>query len=115
MAERGPVVAAGAVTLRRRRGTAEVLLVHQPKYDDWSFPKGKLEPDESARTAAVREVHEETGVRIRLGPPLAPQAYLVENGTGRLKQVHYWVGRALEDHDVSAYEPNAEIDDVRWV
>ena len=115
MAPRGPVLAAGAVTLRRRRGTTEVLLVHRPKYDDWSFPKGKLEPDEDARTAAVREVLEETGVRIRLGPPLASQAYLVENGTGRLKQVHYWVGRALEDHDVSGYEPNAEVDDVRWV
>jgi 8-oxo-dGTP diphosphatase len=115
MAPRGPVLAAGAVTLRRRRGATEVLLVHRPKYDDWSFPKGKLEPDEDARTAAVREVLEETGVRIRLGPPLASQAYLVENGTGRLKQVHYWVGRALEDHDVSSYVPNEEIDEVRWV
>jgi 8-oxo-dGTP diphosphatase len=111
----GPVVAAGAVTLRRHRGTTEVLLVHRPKYDDWSFPKGKLEPGESPRTAAVREVLEETGVDVRLGPALAPQAYLVENGTGRLKHVHYWVGRALGDHDVSAYEPNAEIDEVRWM
>ncbi len=89
--------------------------MHRPKYDDWSFPKGKLEPGESDRTAAVREVLEETGVRIRLGPSLTSQAYLVENGTGRLKHVHYWVGRALEDHDVSEYAPNAEIDEVRWV
>ena len=89
--------------------------MHRPKYDDWSFPKGKLEPGETARTAAVREVLEESGVAIRLGPPLSPQAYLVENGTGRLKQVHYWVGRALGDHDVSSYVPNEEIDDVRWV
>ncbi|GAA1930920.1 NUDIX hydrolase [Nocardioides marmoribigeumensis] len=115
MAPRGPVLAAGAVTLRRRRGTSEVLLVHRPKYDDWSFPKGKLELHESPRTAAVREVLEETGVRVRLGPPLGSQAYLVENGTGRLKHVHYWVGRALGDHDVSSYTPNEEVDEVRWV
>ena len=78
MAPRGPVVAAGAVTLRRRQGSTEVLLVHRPKYDDWSFPKGKLEPGEAPRTAAVREVLEESGVSIRLGPPLAGQAYLVK-------------------------------------
>ena len=52
---------------------------------------------------------------IRLGPPLAGQAYLVENGTGRLKHVHYWVGRAVAGQDVSSYQPNAEVDDVRWV
>ena len=115
MPPRGPVLAAGAVTLRRRKGTTEVLLVHRPKYDDWSFPKGKLEPGEDARTAAVREVSEETGVAIRLGPPLGPQAYLVENGTGRLKHVHYWVGRATSGGDVSSYVPNDEVDDVRWV
>ncbi len=115
MAPRGPVLAAGAVTLRRQRGSTEVLLVHRPKYDDWSFPKGKLDPGETARTAAVREVLEETGVRVRLGPVLGSQAYLVENGGGRLKQVHYWVGRAVGGQDVSAYVPNDEIDDVQWV
>lgn len=103
------------MTLRRRKGVTEVLLVHRPKYDDWSFPKGKVEPGEPVRTAAVREVLEETGVPIRLGPPLAPQVYLVENGTGRTKVVHYWVGRAEADDDVSGYEPNPEVDDVRWV
>jgi 8-oxo-dGTP pyrophosphatase MutT (NUDIX family)/phosphohistidine phosphatase SixA len=112
MPPRGPVVAAGAVTLRRRRGTTEVLLVHRPKYDDWSFPKGKADPGETPRTAAVREVHEETGIAMRLGPPLAPQAYLVES---RLKLVHYWVGRAVGGDDVSAYASNDEVDAVRWV
>ena len=113
------VVAAGAVVLRRKKrgdqGRTEVLLVHRPKYDDWSFPKGKLDPHEPARTAAVREVLEETGVHIRLGPPLTDQAYVYGPRQDRTKHVHYWVGRARGDDDVSAYERNEEIDDVRWV
>ncbi len=107
------MLAAGAVVLRRRGGTTQVLLVHRPKYDDWAFPKGKLDPGEAPRTAAVREVLEETGVEIRLGPPLAQQHYVM-NGNGS-KLVHYWVGRVRGDFDVAAYEPNAEIDAVRWV
>jgi 8-oxo-dGTP diphosphatase len=102
------VVAAGAVVTRK----GEVLLVHRPRYDDWSFPKGKLDPWEHPTTAAVREVAEETGLDVRLGPPLADQRY--PNG-GRMKTVHYWTGRVVGDHDVSGYRPNAEIDAVEWV
>lgn len=91
----------------------EVLLVHRPRYDDWSFPKGKLDPDEHPTTAAVREVAEETGLEIRLGPPLACQRYGI--GQGRMKRVDYWVARALGDDDVSGYLVNDEIDDVAWV
>jgi 8-oxo-(d)GTP phosphatase len=113
------VPAAGAVVLRtRRKQGSEVLLVHRPRYDDWSFPKGKLDPGEGPHEAAVREVEEETGVGVRLGPPLRSQLYLVEvrDEVRAVKQVHYWVGRALDDdHDVASYEPNDEIDDVRWV
>ena len=123
MTEPALVVAAGAVVLRRTKhrdggkggNRTEVLLVHRPKYDDWSFPKGKLDPREPARTAAVREVLEETGVHVRLGPPLTDQAYLYGPEHDRTKPVHYWVGRARGDDDVSAYAPNDEIDDVRWV
>jgi 8-oxo-(d)GTP phosphatase len=115
MADRDLVVAAGAVTLRRRGGTTEVLLVHRPKYDDWSFPKGKLDPGEDERTAAVREVAEETGLEVRLGPPLTSQVYLVGDNGVRAKVVHYWVAWCVVDDDVSDYRPNAEIDDVRWV
>ena len=115
MSEPGLVVAAGAVTLRRRRGTTEVLLVHRPRYDDWSFPKGKVDPGEGVHEAAVREVHEETGLAVRLGPPLPPQVYAVGNGTARPKMVHYWMARCTGDDDVSGYRPNDEVDDVRWV
>ena len=115
MTEPPLVEAAGAVVLRRRAENAQVLLVHRPKYDDWSFPKGKLDPGEPARTAAVREVLEETGVAIRLGPPLTGQAYLYGPRQDRAKVVHYWVGRAREDADVASYAPNDEIDEVRWV
>lgn len=103
------VVAAGAVVTRRGK---QVLLVHRPKYDDWSFPKGKVERGEHVTTAAVREVAEETGIDIRLGPPLRAQRY----STGvRMKTVHYWVARAVGEDDVSRYLPNHEIDQVVWV
>jgi 8-oxo-dGTP diphosphatase len=106
------IVAAGAVVVRKG---PEVLLVHRPKYDDWSFPKGKLDPGEHITTAAVREVAEETGLDVRLGPRLSSQAYRVRNGSVRPKVVHYWLARVVHDDDVSAYRPNAEIDAVTWV
>jgi len=103
------VQAAGAVVTRHG---GQVLLVHRPRYDDWSFPKGKLDRGEHVTAAAVREVAEETGVDIRLGPPLRSQRYAAGN---RMKSVHYWMGRAVGDDDVSTYRPNNEIDEVAWV
>ena len=105
---RGEVRAAGAVVLRQ----GQVLLVHRPAYDDWSFPKGKLDRGEASPAAAVREVGEETGLRIRLGVPLAGQSY---PSAGRTKVVDYWVGRVVGSHDVSGYAVNDEIDEVAWV
>jgi 8-oxo-dGTP pyrophosphatase MutT (NUDIX family) len=104
------VLAAGAVVFRPGK---RVLLVHRPRYDDWSFPKGKLDRGEHATAAAVREVAEETGLHVRLGPPLGGQRYRITGG--RTKSVSYWVGRAVGDPDVSGYRPNAEIDEVRWL
>jgi 8-oxo-dGTP pyrophosphatase MutT (NUDIX family)/phosphohistidine phosphatase SixA len=102
-------MSAGVVVFRPGK---EVLMVHRPKYNDWSFPKGKLDRGEHATTAAVREVAEETGLHVRLGPPLSSQRYPVGQG---MKTVRYWTGRTMGDDDVGGYLVNAEIDDVAWV
>ncbi len=104
------VRAAGAVVTRKG---GDVLLVHRPKYDDWSFPKGKLDPGEHVVTAAVREVAEETGLDVRLGPALGRQRYRMSNG--RWKTVDYWTARVVGSDDVGHYRPNDEIDAVEWV
>ncbi len=98
---------AGVVVFRPGK---QVLLVHRPKYDDWSFPKGKLDRGEHATTAAVREVEEETGLRVRLGTPLSQQRYPVAQG---MKTVSYWTGRSMGSDDVSGYLANEEIDERR--
>src|SRR5690606_17929564 len=103
------VVAAGAVVSRRG---GEVLLVHRPRYDDWSFPKGKLDPGEHLTVCAVREVEEETGLQVRLGAPLPGQRYPTG---GRMKSVHYWSARVVGDDDVQGYRRADEIDEVVWV
>ncbi|SDD80920.1 NUDIX hydrolase [Nocardioides lianchengensis] len=103
------VVSAGAVVFRPGR---QVLLVHRGRYDDWSFPKGKLDRGEHRTAAAVRELEEETGLRVRLGVPLGDQRYPVKD---RMKTVHYWTGRVVGDDDVSRYALNDEIDGVAWV
>ncbi|QIK75193.1 NUDIX hydrolase [Nocardioides piscis] len=104
------VRAAGAVVTRKG---GDVLLVHRPRYDDWSFPKGKLDAGEHAITACVREVAEETGLDVRLGPSLPSQRY--DTDRGRMKTVDYWVARVLGNDDVSGYAFNDEIDGVEWV
>lgn len=108
------VRAAGAVVTRKAGPKQwEVLLVHRPKYDDWSFPKGKLDPGEHAITAAVREVAEETGLRVRLGPAVSSQRYRMLSG--RYKSVDYWTARVVGSDDVGSYAVNDEIDAVEWV
>lgn len=105
------MVAAGAVIARR--GGREVLLVHRPKYDDWSFPKGKQDPGEHVTATAVREVEEETGLRVHLGRPLPAQHYEVR--ADRSKVVHYWVARRADDAKRTVFTPNDEVDEIRWL
>jgi 8-oxo-(d)GTP phosphatase len=107
-----PVLAAGAVVWRTVGDAVDVLLVHRPRYDDWSFPKGKLDEGEHVLAAAVREVAEETGLTTRLGLPLPAQEYDV---SGVAKRVYYWAARPANPHeDVRDYVPNKEVDRVTW-
>jgi 8-oxo-dGTP pyrophosphatase MutT (NUDIX family)/phosphohistidine phosphatase SixA len=103
--------AAGGVAWRPGRdGEPEILLVHRKKYDDWSLPKGKTEPDEPLPVTAVREVLEEGGARLALGRRLVSVRY---NVGGRPKRVHYWAARVLSV-DARAV-PNSEVDEVTWL
>lgn len=104
--------AAGCLVWRYGSREPEVLLVHRPRLEDWSFPKGKLDRRETAPVAAVREVEEETGLRAKLGIPLPDQHYLVRRNVPKV--VHYWAASPPVDANVSAYVPNQEIDKVRW-
>lgn len=105
------VLAGGAVVTREHptRGT-EVVIIHRKRYDDWTLPKGKTEAGESVPASAVREVWEETGVRIRLGLPLDRICY--QAGRQGLKQVDYWGGTVLE---TQRRAPDDEVDVVSWL
>lgn len=105
------IPAAGGVVWRKAAstGTLEVLLVHRPGYDDWTFPKGKADPGEPLPVTAVREILEETGYRVRLSHPLPEVDYRVRGG---LKQVKYWVARLVDDE--TSFRANREIDRIKW-
>jgi 8-oxo-dGTP diphosphatase len=109
--EAAEIKAAGGVVWRRGAGGVEVAVAHRPKHDDWSLPKGKLDPGESWEDAALREVHEEVGLRCRLGAELPPVRY--RDNKGREKAVRYWL---MEPEDGAArFTPNDEVDAMRWV
>ncbi|BAJ30123.1 MULTISPECIES: NUDIX hydrolase [Kitasatospora] len=113
---RSTVLAAGAVLWvpgppkksGKGRKKPRIALVHRPKYDDWSLPKGKLDPGEGWRAAALREVLEETGMRCVLGAELPTQHYLAH---GRPKEVRYWAAVPTD----GAFRPNREVDRLEWL
>ena len=105
------VRAGGGVVWRRLvPGPVEVLVVHRPRYDDWSLPKGKADPGESDEACALREVLEETGLTCRLGPELPSTRY--RDNKDRDKLVRYWAMEPIAD---DGFTPNAEIDELRWL
>jgi len=103
------VKAAGGVVWRGSGDSVEIAVVHRPRYDDWSLPKGKLDAGESFEEAALREVEEETGMRCRLGRELRETH--VEDRKGRPKIVRYW---AMSDCE-GEFQPNDEVDELRWM
>ena len=104
------VRAAGGVIVRPRDGGGiEVCVCHRPRYDDWSLPKGKLDPGESWEQAALREVLEEVGLRCRLGREVDSVQYT--DHQGRPKTVRYWMMEPVD----GAFTPNEEVDEVRWL
>jgi 8-oxo-dGTP pyrophosphatase MutT (NUDIX family) len=100
------VRAAGGVVCDQE---GRVAIVYRPKYEDWTFPKGKLEPGESEEEAAVREVHEETGLEVELGRELGYVEYT--DPKGRPKTVHYWVMSV----NGGEFTPNREVSELRWL
>ncbi|QKW39698.1 NUDIX hydrolase [Actinomadura sp. NAK00032] len=102
--------AAGAVLWRDGPGGGpEFAVIHRPRYDDWSFPKGKVDPGEHVLRAAVREIEEETGITARLGHRLPTVAYPIGD---RTKRVDYWAARPVAE---SAFTPNHEVDELVWL
>jgi 8-oxo-dGTP diphosphatase len=86
-----------------------IAVVHRPRYDDWSLPKGKLDPGEDYEEAALREVREETGLACELGVELSSTSY--QDRKGRSKLVRYWLMHPVE----GAFEPNDEVDELLWL
>jgi 8-oxo-dGTP diphosphatase len=102
--------AGGVITRAGAGGEPELLVVHRPKYDDWTLPKGKAEPGELDEETALREVEEETGLVCELGPEAAVSEY--EDAAGRPKRVRYFQMTPQEGAEAA---PQNEIDDVRWL
>lgn len=108
----GHVRAAGGVVWRRSaEGSVSILLVHRPRWDDWSIPKGKCEEGESDTSCALREIKEETGYTCRLGAQLPSTSY--RDRKGRPKVVRYWAMEPVAGE--GEFSPNAEIDEIRWL
>lgn len=110
VAEVDVIRAAGGVVFRKSRsGATEVAVIHRPAYDDWTLPKGKMEPDETPEDCALREVREETGLRCELLRPVGCTAYV--DRRGRDKVACYWL---MEVHG-GRFRPGIEVDRLLWL
>src|SRR3954453_22735252 len=109
MSNPATVIAAGGVVWREHRGDRQVLLAHRPRYDDWSLPKGKLNAHEHVLVAARREVEEETGQQVVLGPPLGVQRYLVRKNGGTAETLV--PASSPEPANGGEFQPNHQVDD----
>ncbi|PTT17330.1 DNA mismatch repair protein MutT [Microbacterium sp. HMWF026] len=108
------VYAAGGVVWRLVEGKLRILLIHRTKYRDLTLPKGKVDPGETLAETAVREIREETGIRVALGVPVGVSRYRMPNG--RTKIVHYWAAEATDAAvRTSSFVPNKEVAAIEWV
>ena len=103
------VIAAGSVIWRKRDNQIQIALVHRPRYDDWSLPKGKQDPGEPLIACAYRETLEETNLKVSFGPYIGDIEYFVAEG---LKKVYYWSARLADDSP--EFHPNEEVDLLEW-
>jgi 8-oxo-dGTP diphosphatase len=108
------IFAAGAVCWREVGKDLMVAIIHRGRYQDWSFPKGKVDSGETLAEAAVREIKEETGLKVKLGVPLSTVSYPIDKG--KTKVVHYWATK-VSDKAVatSKFKPDEEVSEVVWV
>ncbi|MDY3048398.1 MAG: NUDIX hydrolase [Rothia sp. (in: high G+C Gram-positive bacteria)] len=109
-ATQAAINAAGALIWRKQQDQLQVLIIHRPRYNDWSWPKGKQDPGETLPETAVREIREEVGLDIVLGSPLAVTGYEVK---GKAKEVYYWAAELPAGQSPQADE--GEVDQLRWV
>lgn len=108
------IVAAGAILWRVEKGDLKVAIIHRARYDDWSWPKGKIDKGETVPQAAVREILEETGLKVTLGVPLAEINYTIPSGAEKV--VYYWAAKVTDKALAkSKFKPSEEVEKVDWM
>ena len=108
------IFAAGAVCWREVGKDLMVAIIHRGRYQDWSFPKGKVDSGETLAEAAVREIKEETGLKVKLGVPLSTVSYPIDKG--KTKVVHYWAAKVTDKALAnSKFKPDEEVSEVVWM